>query len=89
MVQLASTKALVRDACDRKLAVGKLVLTFFPLFIPIKLVWTGVRLTSPPPVLFRQCGICCQFKKPSSVCSDVLLAEAVLGLLDCLGFSAR
>lgn len=91
MVQLASTKALVRDACDRKLAVGKLVLTFFPLFIPSKLVWTGVRLTSPPARSppFRQCGICCQFKKPSSVCSDVLLAEAVLGLLDCLGFSAR
>lgn len=52
MVQLASTKALVRDACDRKLAVGKLVLTFFPLFIPIKtrLDWSSPYLPPARPL---------------------------------------
>lgn len=89
MVQLAGTKALVRDACIRKLALRKLVLFFF-LFIPFKLIWTGVRLNPPPPPFFRRCvAFVCQFKKPSSVCSDVLLAEAVLGLVNCLGFSDR
>lgn len=90
MVQLAGTKALVRDACARKLALGKLALTFFSFFIPFKLIWTGgfaLPLLPRPPsggVTFV-----CQFKKPNSVCSDVLLAEAMLGLLDCLGFSDR
>lgn len=87
MVQLAGTKALIRDACARKLALGKLVLTFF-LFIPFKLIWSRIRLIPPPS--FRRCvAFVCQFKKPSSVCSDVLLAEAVLGLVNCLGFSDR
>lgn len=71
-------------------SLRKLVLTFFRF----KLVWTGVRLkvspllplACPPLVGVVFVG---QFKKPSSVCSDVLLAEAVLGLPDCLGFSDR
>lgn len=88
MVQLAGTKALVHDAYARKLALRKLVL--FSLFIPFKLIWTAVRLNPPPPPSFRRCvAFVCQFKKPSSVCSDVLLAEAVLGLVNCLGFSDR
>lgn len=88
MVQLAGTKALVRDAWARKLALGKLVLTFSLLF-PLNSFGLEFTLT-PPPTPLRQCvAFVCQLKKPSSVYSDVLLAEAVLGLVNCPGFSDR
>ena len=87
MVHLAGTKAVVRDACARKLALGKLVLTSSLLF-PLNSFGLEFTLTSPSSR--RQCvAFVCQFKKPGSVCSDVLLAETVLGLVDCLGFSDR
>ena len=61
MVQLAGTKALVRDACERKLALEKLVLTFslFFLFNSFALEFTIAHPTPPPlPALGSVCGIC-------------------------------
>ena len=47
MVQLAGTKALVRDACALKLALGKLVMTFF---LPLNSFGLEFALTlSPAP----------------------------------------
>lgn len=89
MVQLAGTKALVRDACARKLALGKLALTFFPFLFPLNSFGLGFALPLLPRPPSGGVTFVCQFKKPNSVCSDVLLAEAMLGLLDCLGFSDR
>lgn len=56
MVQLAGTKALVRDACERKLALGKLVLTF-SLFFPLNSFALEFTIAPPPP-LGSVCGIC-------------------------------
>ena len=47
MVQLAGTKALVRDAWARKLALGKLVLTFSLLF-PLNSFGLEFTLTPTP-----------------------------------------
>ena len=63
MVQLAGTKALVRDACERKLALGKLVLTF-SLFFPLNSF--ALEFTIDPPPL-RQCvwHLFAGFKSPA------------------------
>ena len=60
MVQLAGTKALVRDACERKLALEKLVLTFSLFFLlnSFALEFTIAHPTPPLPALGSVCGIC-------------------------------
>ena len=59
MVQLAGTKALVRDACERKLALEKLVLTFSLFFLLISFALEFTIAHPPPlPALGSVCGIC-------------------------------
>lgn len=65
MVQLAGTKALVRDACECKLALGKLVLTF-SLFFPLNSFALEFTIAPPSPRL-RQCvwHLFASFKSPA------------------------
>lgn len=73
-----------------KRALGKLGADFFFSFL-FPLNSFGLEFAFPllPRPPFGGVTFVFLFKKPNSVGSDVLLAEAVLGLLDCLGFSDR
>lgn len=64
MVQLAGTKALVRDAWARKLALGKLVLTFSLLF-PLNSFGLEFTLTPPPPPLGSVWHLFASLKSPA------------------------
>ena len=66
MVQLAGTKALVRDACERKLALEKLVLTF-SLFFLLNSFALEFTIAHPPPPRLRQCvwHLFASFKRPA------------------------